>query len=90
MVLCAFLGITAEMLNSPAPYVRVLAFNDRGRAVLKQAKQHLSCINAGEAADHPYYDLERRCADLYGLFASAMEAPGSEEKQRIYYYKESL
>ena len=90
MLLCAFLGITDEILKSPAPYIRTLALNDRGRSVLKQAKQHLHCINAGEAVDHPYYELERRCADLYSLFSAAIEAPGGEEKQRIYYYKESL
>jgi hypothetical protein len=90
MVMCAFLGITAEMLNEPAPYVRTLALNDTGRSVFKLAKQHMHCINAGEAVDHPYYGLEKRCADLYSLFAATIEAPGIEEKQRIYYHKETL
>ena len=88
MVMCAFLGITAEMLSSAVPYVRALAFNDRGRTVLKQAKLHLTIINAGESIDNPYYDLERRCADLYTLFAAAIEAPGAEENRRIYYHRE--
>ena len=88
MVMCAFLGITAEMLNTSAPYVRTLTLNDRGRSVLRQAKQHMHCINAGEAVDHPYYHLERRCADLYALFAATVEAPGGEEKQRVYYHQE--
>ena len=88
MIMCAFLGITAEMLSTPAPYVRTLALNDRGRSVLKQARQHMHCINAGESVDHPYYNLERRCADLYGLFIlHTPEAPGGEEKQRVYYHK---
>ena len=90
MLMCAFLGITKDMLDAPAPYVRVLALNDTGRSVLKQAKLFMHCINAGESADHPYYALERRCADLYSLFAASIEAPGGEEKQRIYYHKESL
>lgn len=89
MVICAFLGITAEMLAAPAPYVRALALNDTGRSVLKRIRQHMLCINAGETVDHPYYNLERRCADLYALFAAAIEAPGGEEKQRIFYHKES-
>ena len=87
MLMCAFLGITAGMLAEPAPYVRALALNDRGRSVLKSAKQHMHCINAGESVDHPYYALERRCADLYSLFAATIETPGAEEKQRIYYHK---
>ena len=86
MLLCAFLSITAEMLNSPAPYARLLAFNDRGRTVLKSAKQHIPCINAGEVPEHPYFDLEKRCADLYGLFSAIPEAPGAEARQRIFYH----
>ena len=90
MLMCAFLGITAEMLDVPAPYVRTLALNDTGRSVLKSAKRHMLCINAGEVPDSPYWLLEKRCADLYSLFADAIEAPGGEEKQRIYYHKETL
>ncbi len=90
MVMCAFLGITAQDLASPAPYVRALALNDRGRAVLKQAREKMHIINAGESVDHPYYDLERRCADLYALTrVDAIDPPGMEEKQRIYYHKEN-
>ena len=86
MVMCAFLGITREMLEEKAPYVRVLAFNGIGRTLLKQAKQHTVCINAGEAVDHPYWELEKRCGDLYGLFCTdGPEAPGREEKYRIFY-----
>jgi len=89
MLMCAFLGITAEMLKLPAPYVRALAFNDRGRLVLKQARQQLHCLNAGEKPDSPYWLLEKRCADLYGLFCvQSIESPGAEEKQRIYYHQE--
>ncbi len=90
MVLCAFLGITKEDMTQMPPYTRVLAFNDRGRSILKEAKKHCAFLNAGEAADHPYWDLERRCGDLYGLFCvDAVEPPGSEEKQRVYYHKET-
>ena len=91
MLLCAFLGITGEVLSSPAPYVRALALNDLGRTVLKQAREHLQVINAGESVDHPYYQLERRCADLYALTCpDSIEPPGDEGKQRVYYHKEKL
>ena len=87
MVMCAFLGITKDMLEEKAPYVRCLALNDRGRTVLKQLKQHIPCINPGEAVDHPYWYLEKRCGDLYGLFCTGgPEPPGTEEKARISYH----
>lgn len=88
MILCAFLGITKEMLEWEVPYTRVLAFNDRGRELLNQAKKDHSFVNAGEKADHPYWLLEQRCGSLYGLFC--VDAPGSpmlESRARIFYKK---
>ena len=91
MIMCAFLGISAETLAAPVPYTRVLAFNDTGRAVLKEAKKTGTFLNAGESADHPYWDLEKRCGGLYGLFCTdSIAAPGVEESRRVYYHKESL
>jgi len=89
MVMCAFLGITKEILEVPAPYTRVLAFNDVGRSLLKQMKQYVLCINAGESFDDPYWELEKRWESLYGLFC--VDFPGSPdaaEKHRICYQKE--
>ena len=89
MVMCAFLGISAEMIASPAPYVRVLAFNDAGRKILRQKKEAFPVVNAGEAAEHPYWELEKRAGDLYGLFAAdTLEPPGSEENRRVIYVRE--
>ena len=86
MVMCAFLGITREMLESEVPYTRVLAFNDRGRAILKEAKKSGTYLNAGEGFPHPYYDLEQRCGDLYGLFCvDGPEPPGAEARRRVFY-----
>ena len=90
MVMCAFLGITKETLEADVPYTRVLAFNDRGRSILKEAKKRHPFLNAGEAADHPHWELEKRCGSLYGLFCTdGIEAPCPEENRRIYYHKES-
>ena len=86
MVMCAFLGITAEDLPMDIPYTRVLAFSGKGRAVLNTAKKSGTYLNAGETFDHPYWDLEKRCGDLYGLFCTdGIESPGREENRRIYY-----
>ena len=89
MVMCAFLGITKEMLETPAPYARVLAFNDTGRAVLKTAKERFPLLNAGEPSPDPYWIMEQGWGDLYGLFAvDSPEPPGREAARRIYYHKE--
>lgn len=86
MLLCAFLGITNEDLNTPAPYVRVLAFNDRGREILREARKYGHFPNIGEVLDHPYQALENRCSDLYGLFCTtAPEAAGTEAQRRVSY-----
>lgn len=88
MVMCAFLGITEEMMASPAPYVRLLAFNDQGRKLLRQKKETFPVLNAGESADHPYWELERRAGDLYGLFCvDSPEPPGLEENRRVVYVR---
>ena len=86
MILCAFLGITAQMLQSPAPYVRVLAFNNRGRNILNLARQSGHFPNAGEVINHPYQALEDRWGNLYGLFADHPDASGVERKRRIFYH----
>lgn len=88
MVLCAFLGLTDTDLTQKPPYVRVLALNDRGREILNKARQTGIFINAGEAVDSPYFRLEQRAADLYGLFAEGEpESAGAEKKYRVFYQK---
>ena len=86
MVLCAMLGITEEDLSMEVPYTRVLAFNARGRGILRQAKKAGTYLNAGESFPHPYWELEKRCGDLYGLFCvDGIQPPASEENRRVYY-----
>ena len=87
MVMCAFLGITEEDLRSPIPYCRVLAFNDQGRAILKQVKDDGFFVNIGTDTKHPHQALERRSTALYGLFADTVEVPTAEENYRVYYRK---
>ncbi len=38
MLLCAFLGLTEQQLTEPAPYVRVLALDADGRAILRAGR----------------------------------------------------
>lgn len=85
MLMCAYLGITKEMLEQPAPYTRVLALNDKGRTALKQARLSGSFPHVGETMDDPYWNLEQRAADLYALFCLDSPAAGQETKQRIFF-----
>lgn len=88
MILCAYLGITQTMLNTPAPYTRVLGFNETGRSVLKSARKGGLFPHVGEAMDDPYWLLEQRCSDLYGLFREdTPDAAGQEEKCRVFIKK---
>ena len=83
MVMCAFLGLRAEDLAAPAPYVRVLGFTKRGQQVLHIAKRALTLHNVGQRVEHPYWAVEQRCSDLYGLFAEKPEPAGQEPKRRV-------
>lgn len=86
MILCAFLGITEEMMHAPVPYVRVLALNETGGRILRIARESGNFINIGQRMDDPWQAVEDRCSDLYGLFAAdTPEAAGLEQKQRVIY-----
>lgn len=88
MLLCAVLGLTEDDLARRPPYVRVLAFNDRGRSLLRRGREGLPLINAGETPPDPAYDaLERRAAELYSLFSAESPRPGGEEARlRVVYH----
>ena len=89
MIMCAYLGIRLQDMLSPVPYTRVLGFNDRGRMILKAARQTGCFLNAGEIDLSDYGAKERQIGDLYGLFCeNEPEAPGAETARRIYYHKE--
>lgn len=88
MVMCAFLGITEDILNQSPSYTRILGFSDSGRKLLRGKE---AFRNAGEAVNDPYWTLEQACGDLYGLFSTALpEPPGMEQRRRIIYLKERL
>lgn len=83
MLLCAFLGLTAQQMGVLPPIIRVLGFTDRGRAIVKA---HPEFRNAGEEVS----PQEQRLGSLYGLFSTGeAEPPDIEEKRRIYYHKET-
>ena len=87
MVMCAFLGLSLQDLMEKPPYVRVLAFNDRGREILKLARSTGEFPNAGQQMDHPWQEKENRWEDCYGLFAeNTPSKAGQEPERRVYYH----
>ena len=83
MALCAFLGITQEALSAPAPYARILAFDDLGRTALKGSAL---CKNLGWQGDGDYAALEQRCNALYGFFCrNGLPPADAPQKQRLFY-----
>ena len=85
MILCAFLGITEAQMQEAVPYVRVMALNKRGGAILRQHRDSGFFRNIGENTDHPYQQREDKWEALYPLFAqgSAISCPPSQ----IYFHK---
>ncbi len=86
LVLWAFLGLTAADVPPQPPYIRVLGFNERGRAVLRQVKEN-TCLpiitkpaHAREldAEGRKLFELEARCTDLYDLCFETVPVPGRE------------
>ena len=86
MILYAFLGLTQADMDAPIPYTRVLAFNDKGREILKNARKSGYFPNIGEKIDHPYQKIENQADALYGLFALDTPEP-PESKCRVFYFK---
>ena len=88
MILCAYLGITADQMAAEPAYARVLGFGDGGKAILKSARESLLLPHTGDRVEDPYQLLEQRCDDLYGLFAvNAPECAGTTAKRRVYISK---
>ena len=89
MVMCAYLGITEEILNAPVPYVRVLGARTTGIPALKKARETGLFPHIGEKTGHDYEKLECLWDDLYGLFCRNMpSASGQTADRRIYLCKE--
>ena len=75
MVLWAWLGMTPEAVPQQVPYLRVLASNEAGRALLSRMKKTATLpiltkpnhIRRLDEASQALFALEARAADLYAL-----------------------
>ncbi len=86
LALWAFLGLTAADAPGAPPYLRVLGFNGRGRALLREMKTRAALpiltkpahARALDGEGRRLFELESRCTDLYGLCREKIPAAGRE------------
>jgi len=88
IVLCAALGVTREMQSAPVPYIRVLAANERGRALLHEARSTATLpiitkpasVNGMGGCCEKVFSLCADAHDAYVLgYASRMLRRGGED-----------
>lgn len=87
IVLHAFLGFTSDDYKGNPPYIHVLAMNDKGKEILKSAKEKSKLPIITKASDFDNLDeygqhvfsLEDMCTDVYSL-ASPVILPCGREK----------
>ena len=88
IVMCAFLGITKELQNSDATYVRVLGMNDKGSRLLSTCKLPLMCkypqdYNKLSDSAKLVYDIDIKAGELFPLAIVKGDNSYNELKSQI-------
>lgn len=81
LVLSAFLGFDNSYFLKPAPYVRVLGFNDEGCEILKKATETSKIplvTKILDIKDTDVFKVENRATDLYSLSLENPQECGKE------------
>lgn len=97
IILCAYLGIDASYTTEKPPYIRVLAFNGRGRELLKAAKEKASLPVVTRYADvgrlgtsaQRFFNLECMSSDLYSMCLPETQPCGYEQRLSAAFYREN-
>ncbi len=83
-----FLGITADELAIPVPYIRVTGFNGKGAELLRQKESRLPVItkaaDIASASDDAQriFAAECRAGDIYALCCNSVNPCGEEKSIR--------
>ncbi len=93
IILSAFLGLKTSDVVSLPPYIRVLAFNDNGRAMLKEMKSKYFVPVIMKYSDVKFLDndakrifnLESTATDIYNLCLPEIRACGTDMTDEIIY-----
>ena len=91
IILCAFLGLTREDVQMTVPYIRVLGFNERGAAILKDAKKKATLPIITKSSDikslgddaKRCFELECKARDLFSLALPTADICGREMTDKI-------
>ncbi len=91
IVLHAFMGFTADDYKDTPPYIHVLAMNDNGKEILKEAKDKAKLPIVTKASDFDELDdygrhvfsLEDMCTDVFSLSSPAILPCGREKTNGI-------
>lgn len=91
IVLHAFMGFTKDDYKENPPYIHVLAMNDKGKEILKEAKEKARLPIVTKASDFDELDeygkhvfsLEDMCTDVFSLSSPAILPCGREKTSGI-------
>ncbi len=91
IVLHAFMGFTKDDYKGNPPYIHVLAMNDKGKEILKEAKEKAKLPIITKASDFDELDeygrhvfsLEDMCTDVFSLSSPAILPCGREKTNGI-------
>ncbi len=91
IVLHAFMGFVADDYKGNPPYIRVLAMNDKGKEILKEAKEKAKLPIVTKASDFDELDdygkhvfsLEDMCTDVFSLSSPTILPCGREKTNGI-------
>ena len=91
--MCAYFGITKELMHTEPQYIRVLAMNKRGTDLLGEISKNADVpvitspardINKLNAEGRRLFELECRVSDMYSLFTPSVQKCGLDYTQRIF------
>lgn len=91
IVLHAFMGFAADDFKGDPPYIHILAMNEKGKEILKEAKEKARIPIVTKASDFDELDdygrhifaLEDMCTDVYSLASPAIMPCGREKTNGI-------
>lgn len=94
IILCAFLNIGRDEVYSPISYIKVLAFNSKGRELLKIMKdtaklpiimKYSDVVRLSDKTVTNDYEKEIFCSDVYALTSDKIEQCGLEQINNAIY-----